>query len=223
MEQIDLFVQSLSTFWLQLSAFLPQLLGAMLLLIVGWIAAKLVRRVVLKGLKFIHFDVAAEKSGIEDFLLQGGIKFTSVTLVGNLVYWFILFTVILAVFNTLGLQVAAELFNRIILYIPNVVVALIVLIFGTLFARFVQGVSLTYLMNIGIAGAALMSRIAQYAILIFVVSVTLEQLKIGGEVLVSAFQIAFGALCLALALAFGLGGRDWAARILETVWKKSNQ
>lgn len=220
MEQVDLFLKSLESFWERFSAFLPQLLGAFVLLIVGWLVARLLRKVTIKGLKLLRVDVVAERSGIEDFLLKGGVRFTTVTLIANLIYWFIIFTVILAVLNTLGLQVAADLFNRIIFYIPNVVVAVIVLIFGALFARFVQGITHTYLSNVGITGARFISLIAQYAILVFVVSVALEQLDIGGQVLVSAFQIAFGAVCLALALAFGLGGRDWAARILDNTLKK---
>jgi hypothetical protein len=84
----------------------------------------------------------------------------------------------------------------------------------------VRTVSFAYLNNIGIEGAALISAVAQWAILIFVMSLALEQLSIGGQILISAFQIGFGALCLALALAFGLGGREWAAHILEKKWKK---
>lgn len=221
MEKVNSFLQSLEIFWAQLSQTLPMVFAALLLMILGWIIARVVRKITEKTLKFLKVDVVAEKSGIEDFLLRGGVRFTSVTLVSNLIYWFILFTILLAVLNMLGLQVAAELFNRIIFYIPNVVVAVIVLIFGALFARFVQGVTLTYLSNIGLSGARFMSVLAQYAILVFVASVALEQLDIGGDILVSAFQLSFGALCLALALAFGLGGRDWASRILENAWKKT--
>lgn len=221
MEQVNAVLESLQAFWLQIQAFLPQVLGAIILLILGWLLAKLVRKGAIKLLKLVRIDVVAERSGIEDFLLKGGVRFTTVTLVANLIYWFIMFTVFLAVLNSLGLQVAAELFNRIILYIPNVIVAVIILIFGTLFAKFIQGVSFTYLSNVGIAGAQAMSAIAQYAILVFVVSLALEQLAIGGDILASAFQIAFGAFCLALALAFGIGGKDWAARVLRNIWKKS--
>jgi hypothetical protein len=99
-------------------------------------------------------------------------------------------------------------------------VALLLLVFGSLFARFVRGVSSAYLNNIGLEGSELLSGVAQWAILLFAVSAALEQLAIGGQVLVSAFQISFGALCLALALAFGLGGKEWAARILEKMWRK---
>ncbi len=219
-EQLRAFLDSLETFWRNLSGFLPQIVGSFVLLILGWLVAKLLRKVALKFLKFVRLDVAAEKSGVDDFLVKGGVPYTTTTIVANLIYWFILFTVMLALLNSLGLQSAAELFNRIILYIPNVIVAVLVLMFGALFARFVKGVAFTYLSNIGITGAEVMSSIAQWAILVFVFSVALEQLAIGGQILVSAFQIAFGALCLALALAFGLGGKEWAAHILEKLWKK---
>jgi hypothetical protein len=143
-----------------------------------------------------------------------------VTLIANMLYWFILFTFTLAVISSMGLTTAADLFNKMLLYVPNVIVALLLLVFGTVFAKFIQGVSYTYLNNMGIAGAQIMSTIAQWAILLFVVSTALEQVSFGGQVLVSGFEIAFGALCLALALAFGLGGREWAAHILEKMWEQ---
>jgi hypothetical protein len=221
MNQMNVVLESLKTFWTEFGNFLPQLTAALLLLIVGWLIAKLIRKAFVRVLRLLRVDVAAEKSGIENFLLRGGVQFTTVTILGSLVYWLTLFIVLFAALNILGLQAAADVFNKIILYIPNVIVAIVVLIFGTMFAKFIQGISLTYLSNVGFEGAQLVSYLAQYAIVIFVVSIALEQLAIGGQVLVSAFQIAFGGLCLALALAFGLGGREWAARILEKMWKKS--
>ncbi len=220
MEQIQILMSSLKQFWEQLAMTLPRVFLALVLLTFGWLLAKLARKATLRLLRMMRVDVVAEKSGIEDFLLRGDIKFTAVTLLASLVYWIVLFTVVLAVLNSMGLEVAAQLFNRIILYLPNVVVAVIVLIFGAQFARFVQGIVFAYLSNIGIGGAEIMSLVAQYALIFFVVSVALEQLQIGGQILVSAFQIAFGALCLALALAFGLGGKDWAAQILQRMTRK---
>lgn len=221
MDQFNGIFQSLNQFWIDIGAFLPNLLVAIILLIIGWIVAKVVQNITTRGLRFLRVDVFAERSGIEDFLLKGGVRFTAVTLIAALVYWIILFIVFLAVLNTLGLDIAAELFNQVILYIPNVIVAIALLIFGTLFAQFVQSALFTYLNNVGVSGAKLVSGIAKYAIIVFVVSISLEQLAIGGDILVSAFQIAFGAFCLALALAFGLGGRDWAARVIDNVSKKS--
>jgi len=212
--------EPLENFWRQLSVVFPKILAASILVILGGFIAKYLRKLAIRLLRVMRLDIAAEKSGLEDFLIRGGVKFTTVTLLGNMIYWLIIFVILLGALNILGLEVAADLFNRIILYIPNVLIAMIVLIFGMMFAKFVQGVTYTYLSNIKIDGAELISIMARYAILLFVMSMALEQLAIGGQILVSAFQIAFGALCLALALAFGLGGRDRAAKILDNMWKK---
>jgi len=212
--------EPLENFWHQLAVVFPKILAAALLIILGGFVAKYLRKLAIRLLRIMRVDVVAEKSGLEDFLIRGGVKFTTVTLLGNMIYWLIIFVILLGALNILGLEVAADLFNKIILYIPNVMIAMIVLIFGMMFAKFVQGVTFTYLSNIKIEGAELISVMARYAILLFVISMALEQLAIGGQILVSAFQIAFGALCLALALAFGLGGRDRAAKILDNMWKK---
>ncbi|MDH4070132.1 MAG: hypothetical protein OEV30_06880 [Ignavibacteria bacterium] len=219
MEQLNLTIDSLRIFWAQFASYVPQVIAAILILTVGWLVAKLVMRISIRVLRALKLDVVAEKSGIEDFLLKGGVRFTTVTLIANLIYWFIMFTVMLAVLNSLGLHAAAELFNQIILYLPNVLVAILVLVFGTLFAKIVRSLSFTYLTNIGLDGAEFISTIAQWAILLFVTSAALEQLSIGGQILISAFQIGFGALCLALALAFGLGGKETAQRVLDKIWK----
>ncbi len=213
-------VDSLRLTWLQVQQFLPRLLGALLFLTIGWLVARLVRAVVIKVLRVARLDVAAERAGIEDFLLKGGVRYTTVTLIGQLLYWGLLLIVALAVFNMLGLPVSNDLINRVAGYLPNVLVALVIVVFGSMLARFVRATVHTYLNNIGVTGAVPISFLAQAAILAFVATLALEQLHIGGQVLVSAFQLAFGGICLALALAFGLGGREWAASFLERTWKQ---
>jgi len=210
----------MKSFWIDVSSAFPALLAATALLLVGWVVARLVRRGVLRFLKLVRVDELAEKAGIENFLLQGGVRYTTVTLLADLAYWLIMFTVILAALNSLGLQNAAALFNKIILYMPNVIVALLVLMFGAFIAKIARAITFTYLSNVGISGADVIGHIAQWAILLFVVSVALDQLSIGGQILVSAFQIGFGAFCLALAIAFGLGGKEWATHILSKIWKQ---
>jgi len=171
-------------------------------------------------LRFIKVDVIAERSGFEAFLLTGGIRLTTVSLVGMLFYWFIIFVTVLAALKMLGMTVASELFSKAMFYIPSVIVAIVVIIFGSLIAKFVQSVLYVYLNNIGVGSATLLSTIAQYTIMVFVLFVALEHLAIGGIILTSAFQLAFGALCLAAAIAFGLGGKDAAARFLERYIRK---
>lgn len=218
-DQLSVTLGSMKSFWIDVGHALPGLFAAMLLLLVGWVVARLIRRGVLRLLRLVRVDELAEKAGIENFLLQGGVRYTTVTLLANLVYWMIMFTIILAALDSLGLQNAAVLFNKVILFMPNVVVALLVLMFGAFVAKIARAVTFTYLSNVGISGADVIGHIAQWAILLFVASIALEQLSIGGQILVSAFQIGFGAFCLALAIAFGLGGKEWAADILSRIWK----
>ena len=130
----------------------------------------------------------------------------------------IMLIVIVAAFNSLGLRVASELFNQVILFIPNIIVSIFVLILGLFLANFTRQVVVTYCRNVGIQNADTMGKIAQYAIVIFVVSIALTQMNIGEEILTNLIVVLFGAVCLALALAFGLGGRDWASRVIEKFW-----
>lgn len=219
MDPLSVMNESLQTMRQSLAGFLPRMAGALLFLILGWAAAKLSRTVAIRFLRLVRLDAAAERAGIEDFLLQGGVRFTAVTLFGQLVYWLILFAAVLAGLNSLGVGGAAGLFDRIVLYIPQVLIAVIVLIFGLLFAKTLRGAVFTYLSNVGVEGAPAIAAASEYAVLFFVASLVLEQLAIGGQVLVAAFKMAFGALCLAFGLAFGLGGRKWAAQILDKIWK----
>jgi hypothetical protein len=220
LEQIQLLIESFKSLGLDLWRFLPRLIMAVVLLAVGWLVAKGVRKLTIRGLRMARVDEAAEKAGFDDFLVQGGVRYTTVTLVANAIYWLLTLGVTLAVLSSLGLRTATDLFARLVQYIPNVVATIIVLIFGTLFAQFVQTATYTYLSNLGVTSAGMISSLARIALIVFVVSISLEQLSIGGQVLVSAFQIAFGALCFGVALAFGLGGRDAAARILDSWLKK---
>jgi len=219
--QIDIFLASLTSFWTQLAAYVPQLLGGIVLLFVGWIMAKLVRSGVLHLLKLIHFDVLAERSGIEAFLKQGNLDVSLTRVLSNLVYWVLLLIVIVTVSNSLGLHMVAELFNKIVLYIPNMIVAILVLVFGSLLSRLINRVIFAYLNKIGVEGALTISTISEYGVLIFVFFVALEQLEIGTQLLTAAFQIGFGAIGLAFALAFGLGGREWAAGMIQK-WSAKN-
>jgi small-conductance mechanosensitive channel len=220
MQQLDIFLASIASFWTQLAAFLPQLMAAIVLLFVGWLVAKLVRAGMVKLLHALQFDKLSERSGIEAFLKQGQLEVSLSGLLAGLMYWLIILIVIVTVSNSLGLHIVAELFNRIVLYIPNIIVAIFVLVLGAILARFINRLIFAYLNNIGVQGALTISTLSEYATLIFVFFVALEQLNIGRELLTAAFIIGFGAVGLAFALAFGLGGRDWAAGVIARMTQK---
>jgi len=168
----------------------------------------------------LHFDSLAEKTGIEAFLKQGNLELSLSRLLAKLAYWVVIFIVVVTVANSLGLHIVADLVNKIVLYIPNIIVAILVLVFGILVARFINRMVFAYLNNIGVQGALTISTLSEYSVIIFVVFVALEQLQIGTSLLTAAFQIGFGAVGLAFALAFGLGGREWAAGVIKKMTEK---
>jgi hypothetical protein len=213
-------LRSLRNSWNEVVAVLPDVLLAVLLLVVGWLIAKLMRRLAIRALRAVRVDEIAEHSGLDDFLVQGGVEHTTVTLIGGAVYWLILAAVFIALLDALGLRTAEVLLARLATFVPNLIVATGILVFGTLLARVIGGLVFSYLSNIGSHAAAPIGALARYAVLVFVLFMAAEQLAIQTEVLVSAFQIAFAALCLAAALAFGLGGRDWAEKVISRYTRK---
>jgi len=218
-EFTNVFVQSYNTFFQQLSAFLPKLIGAAIILIVGWIVAKIFRALSVKFLKLIRFNVVTEKARVDQFLADGGVKRSAIEIIGSLFYWLIMLIVILTAFNSLGLTAASALFNQVFLFIPNIIVAVLVLILGLFLANLLSTAVVTYLKNIEIENAETIGKLINYAIIIFVISISLTQLNIGTELISSAFLLVFGALCLAMALAFGIGGKEWAAGVINKYFK----
>lgn len=213
-------LQSLRNSWNEVVAVLPDLLLAVLLLVVGWLFAKLLRRLAIRALRAARVDELAERSGLDDFLVQGGVEHTTITLIAGAIYWLILAAVFIALLDAVGLRTAEVLLGRLARFVPNLVVATGILVFGTLLARVIGGLVFSYLSNIGSHAAPAIGALARYAVLVFVLFMAAEQLAIQTEVLVSAFQIAFAALCLAAALAFGLGGRDWAEKVISRYTRK---
>lgn len=214
-QQFDVFVSSFNAVISQITDFLPKLLAALVLLFLGWLLAKAVRSGVRRLLAIAHFDRLAEKAGIEEFLKHGEMHVTLCGIISEVSYWLVLLIVLVTVSSGLGLTAVANLFNRVALYLPNIIVAVFIIIFGTLLARFINRLVFAWLRNLGVEGALTISTVAEYSVQIFAVFVALEQLAIGTQLLTTAFAILFGSICLALALAFGLGGRDWAAGVIR--------
>ena len=198
----------------RLAVALPDVMLAFGLLVVGWLVARFLRRASVRLLRLIKVDELAERSGFEDFLVRGGVDMTAVTLVSQGIYWLVLLGVFLALLDALGLHAARVLIERLSLFLPNVVLAVGIMVFGSLLARIAGALVFSYLSNVGMSAAAPLGTLTRVAVLAFVVFMAAEQLAIRSEVLVSGFQIAFAAICLAAALAFGLGGRDWAADVI---------
>ncbi len=211
----DIIRDSFASFMTGLGEFLPNILAALVILLVGWIVAKVLKAAVVRMLKLIKFPVLAEKAGIDEFLAKGGVTHSAAGLLGVLVYWLLMLIVLLMAVNALRLEMASQMLNQILLYVPNVIVAVIVLVVGLSAANFVAGLVRTAAANAGIEEAPLLAAVARYALIVFAFVIALSQLRIGEGIVANGFLILFGAACLAAALAVGLGGRETISRYLN--------
>lgn len=213
--QLDVFLTSLNQFWVQLINFVPKLLAVVVILFFGWIIAKLVRTAVKRILELIQFDKFAQKSGLEAFMNSGNVNVTLSGIISQVMYWLVIIMFVITGANTLGLNEVANLLHDLASYLPRIILAILVMIFGTLLARFINRLVFAWLHSIKFENALVVSTSVEYGIQILALFVALEQLGIGVQLIHSLFVIVFGAIFLALALAFGLGGREWAAKVIE--------
>lgn len=204
----------------KVASFIPTLIGALLILVFGYIIAKIIRDVVHQALKAIRFDSVADKAGISGVLSKGGIKMTASELLGVLVYWLVAIMVLVVTVNALGLTIASQLLERLFAYIPNVISAVFVMVLGMFLANFMADAVNATARNTSVPNPDLLGKMSRWAIIIFAVSISLEELGIAPLLVGTTFHILFGAICLALALAFGLGGKDAAAKYLEELKKR---
>lgn len=204
-------------------AYLPVLLGALLILIVGWIVAKAIRRLIEVVLKTVRFDALADKAGITKIMKKGELKITASQLLSGLVYWLVIIMVLVIVVNALGLPKASDVLSSLFAYVPKVIGALFVLVVAMFLANFVSGIVRTAAGNANLPQPEMLAGVSRWAIIIFAATIALGELGIAPLLVNATFNIILGGVCLALALAFGLGGKDAAARYLEDLRQKRSQ
>jgi flagellar biosynthesis protein FliQ len=220
MNEIDWSLEPVRGLLLRVGEMLPRVLIAILIIVLGWMLAKAVRFAIVKGLRAVNFNVLTERAGMDSFLRDGGIRADTTQILGLLFYWLVVLASLVIGFNLLGLEYITDLLGRVLWFLPKVMVALLILAFGAYFARFIGNAVVAYCRNVHLQDADMLGRIAQYAILAFVVLIALDQVNVGGEIVRQTFLIVLAGIVFALALAFGLGGREWAAEMLERWWPR---
>ncbi|MFH1782848.1 MAG: hypothetical protein ABH848_04455 [Candidatus Omnitrophota bacterium] len=204
----------------RIAGFLPILAGVIIILVVGWIIAGLLKSFVIKVLKLIQLDTACEKAGLGDVLRRGGIRHTLSELIGVLIYWLIMLLVFMTSLNALGMTVAASLLDKVILYIPNVIAAVFILALGIFFSGMVGTIVRTASSSAGITQAKFLGQLSQTVIMVFASVITLEQLNIASSILNLTINIILASIGLALAIAVGLGSKDIAGKLMQDLINK---
>lgn len=217
MNVIDSIQSALTSTFNTAGEFFPKLIGALIIFLIGWIVAKILRTVINKVLKAVKFDDVADSIGINGMLAKGGLKKRASGMLATLVYWIAMFVTWGLVFDTLGLEVVSNLLTDVVQYIPNVIVACILLVVGTYLAQFVSGLVSASLKASGFANEELVTKVAYGGVMFFTIVLALNQLGIGDGILDKVVSIVLGGLGLGLAIAFGLGGKEWAAEMIKKI------
>jgi hypothetical protein len=200
-----------ATFGAVFGEFVPQLLAALALVFLGYIVAKVAERLVDRLLRKIGLNRILDRGGVLEAVERSGARVNPTRLLSNLVFWLLMFAVILAAANVLGLESVASVFTTLVSYIPRVIAAVVIILVGIVLGQFVGG--LIAASTGAMPGGRAMARLGTAGVIVLAVFMALQELGIATEIVTTAFAILFGAVALAIALAFGLGNRDLAGVI----------
>ena len=197
--------------------FLPRLVTALIILIIGYIIAKIVKAALVRVLRAVKFNDVADKVGINSTLSKAGLKSDASGWMGKLGYWVVMFTTLILFFNNLGLSEVSSLLEQVVAYIPKIIVGCLLLIVGMFGANFLKDLSMSALKAGNFSSPNLVGNIVYGAVMFLTVSIVLSQLGIGGDIVNTLVTSVLGGLSIAAAIAFGLGGKDWAAKQINKI------
>ncbi len=215
--------ESLLESWRKIASFGPDLLQLIIVLILGFIIAWVLKLVVRYLLSLIKFDVLSYRVGLSSALTRASITRTPTEVVGLVIYWCALFLFFIVALGTLNIYAVDNLIASIFAYIPQFVIAIFVFLLGYFLSRFLSRAALIGLVNAQVRSARLIASLFQILILIFFLAMAIEQLGIARGIVVATFSISFGGVVLALAIAFGLGGKEMAKDMLERRFKGAKE
>lgn len=210
----DVIVSSLQQSWTAVANFIPLLIGALVVFIVGWIVAVALGTLVEQIVRSLRVDALLQRLEVEKALERGGIRLNSGAFIGALVKWFLVIVFLLAAVNILGLSQVSDFLSQVLLYLPNVVVAALILIIAVKVAEVVDRSVRASAEATGFRGA-FVGVVARWAIWIFALVAALLQLGVATILLQTFITGLVAMLAIAFGLAFGLGGKDAAASAIE--------
>lgn len=205
---------SFESAWIQIVDFTPKALAAVVVLVVGYFVAKFVARAITVVCDRIGLQRATERSGLWDSMSHMGIKRTVPAILGVIVFWMLMLVFLMAGFAILGIPQVSAAIERVVAYIPNLLVATVVIVVGLLVASFFRGVIATSADRMGISYAEHLANGLYYIMALMVFMAAFNQLDLKFDLLNYAILIVLGGLALGVGLALGLGGRDVVAGIL---------
>lgn len=211
--------ESVKAMFIRVGSFLPSLLGALLILVIGWVVARIAKTALERILRVLPLDDLARKIGVSDVLHKGEVKFQLSELLGLALYWLVVLATLLAALDALGMTVAAEVLERVLAYVPSVLAGVIVLVLGLFFSTVIASVVQTAAANAGMSQAKGLGQVARMAVVIFAVVISLEKF-FSSVIIQQTFAIVLASVAFGTALAFGLGCKDIAGEMMSDFIRK---
>ena len=216
----DIVRTSLLTLWGNVAAFVPKLVAAVVVFLIGWLIAALMGRVAYHIIKALQINRALEGLGLKAAIERGGLKLDAPKFFDELVKWFFIIVFLMAATDIVGLAQVTEFLRTVVFYLPNVIVAAFVVLIGVLLARFLEHSVRVSVKAAKLASANFLALLARWSVLIFSFLIALDQLKVAPEIIRIFVMGVVAMVAVAGGLAFGLGGRDLAEDWLSDVRKR---
>jgi hypothetical protein len=204
-----------------LLAAIPRIIGFIIVVAIGWFIAALIARAVSALLRSIRFNDMADRSGFAGFVANTGVETDSSGFVAEIAKWFVRLITLVVGFDALGLPAVSDVLRQLLLWLPNLVVAIAVLIFGGLAANWLAGLVRGATAKADLGNPDLLAAIARVAVWAFAIVIAVNQVGIARDLVNILFMAIVGAVALALGLAFGIGGRDTAAEVVRNWYDRS--
>jgi len=204
-------------------AAIPKIIGFVIILVIGWIVAGLVAKGVSAVLRGTRFNDMSQRSGFAGFVRGTGVHTDPTEFVADIAKWFIRLITLVVGFDALGLPAVSDILRQLLLWLPNLAVAIVVLVIGGLAANALAGLVRGATAEADIGHPELLANIARVAVWTFAIVVAVNQIGIARELVNTLFMATVGAVALALGLAFGIGGRDTAAEIVREWYARSRR
>ncbi len=220
---LNLILEPLREVFKNIFSFLPNLLAMLIIILIGIIAARIIRAVLLRLLKAIKFDSWSDRMGLTSVMRKGDLWAKPSAAVGAFVFWLLIIIAFMAGLNALQVRAIDSLISQFVLYLPRVLVGVLILVFGYIVTGFIGRAVLISAVNKGYHFSRLLAEAVRILLMVLFVAMALEQMEVAPNIVVAAFSIIFGGIVLALAISFGVGGIDAARKIINQETEKKNE
>ena len=218
----DALLASLSGAFAMFFVAIPKIIGFAIILIVGWVIAALIEKALVSLLRAAHFNGFAERAGLSGFIQKSDMKTDAAGALAMIAKWFVRLIALVVAFDALGLPAVSDILRQLLMWLPNLVVALVALVVGGIAANALSTVVRGAATEAGLERPDFLARIAKMAVWAFAIVVAVNQIGVATAIVNTLFMATVGALALALGLSFGLGGRDTAGAIVRK-WVERGQ